>query len=181
MEAEPMSDERPILTAEDAWTVLASSLEPMLPPPGARDRLLAAVAAAAPYRALLPRLGATFDLTDRALHELVARMRDPRAWTPGPLDGVIAFLDFQGGPRLGPAHCGIARMKGGFRIPRHRHKAREINFVLQGGLVDDAGTTYLAGQVMDSAAGSTHALRVIGEPEALLAVLLAEFEIDSSA
>jgi hypothetical protein len=172
-----MSDERPDMSADDAWTVLASSLEPLPPPVGARDRLLAAVAAAAPYRALLPSLAATFDLTDRALHALLARMHDPDAWMPG-VSGVIAFLDFQGGPRLGPAHCGIARMKSGSRIPRHRHRAREINFVLRGGLVDDAGTSYLPGQVLDAPAGSTHALRVIGEPEALLATLLTEVEFD---
>jgi len=65
-------------------------------------------------------------------------------------------------------------------VPRHRHISREINLVLRGGLVDDAGTTYLAGQVLDAPAGSTHALRVIGEPEALLATLLAEIEIDAS-
>jgi quercetin dioxygenase-like cupin family protein len=174
-----MSDERPIMSADDAWTLLASSLEPLAPPTGARERLLAAVAGATPYRAFLPGLAATFDLTARALDELLARMRDPAAWSPG-AQGVIAFLDFQGGPRLGPAHCGIARMKSGTVIPRHEHKGREINFVLRGGLVDDTGTTHLAGQVIDAAAGSTHALRVIGEPEALLATLLTEVEFDGS-
>jgi putative transcriptional regulator len=179
MEVEPMSDERLAMSADDAWTLLASSLEPLAPPAGARDRLLTAVAAAQPYRTVLPGLAAVFDLTARALHELVARMHDPGAWMPG-VGGVIAFLDFQGGPRLGPAHCGVARMKHGARVPRHRHISREINLVLRGGLVDDAGTTYLAGQVLDAPAGSTHALRVIGEPEALLATLLAEIEIDAS-
>jgi quercetin dioxygenase-like cupin family protein len=172
-----MSDERPDMSAEDAWVLLASSLEPVAPPPGARDRLLEAVAATAPYRAQLPGLAATFDLTPRALHELVGRMVDPGAWSPG-VKGIIAFLDFHGGPRLGPAHCGIARMKDGARLPMHRHKAREVNFVLRGGLLDDAGATYLPGQVLDCPAGSAHALTVIGEPEALLAVLLSEIEIE---
>jgi putative transcriptional regulator len=174
-----MSQERLAMSADDAWTVLAASLEPLAPPPGARDRLLAAVAAVQPYRAVLPGLAAVFDLTSRALHELVARMNDPDAWMPG-VGGVIAFLDFQGGPRLGPAHCGVARMKNGSHVPRHLHVGREINFVLQGGLIDDAGTTYLPGQVLDAPAGSTHALRIIGEPEALLATLLAEVEFDGS-
>jgi quercetin dioxygenase-like cupin family protein len=173
-----MRDERPDTNAEDAWILLASSLEPVAPPPGARDRLLAAAAATAPWRGLLPGLAATFDLSSRALHDLVGRMVDPAAWSPG-VQGMIAFLDFRGGPRLGPAHCGIARMKNGARLPMHRHKAREVNYVLRGGLVDDAGGTYLPGQVLDAPAGSAHALTVTGDPEALLAVLLSEIEIDA--
>jgi quercetin dioxygenase-like cupin family protein len=172
-----MSDEHRIMNANDAWSVLASSLEPLPPPAGARDRLLDAIARAAPYRTLLPGFAAVFDLTESRVHELLARMEDPRAWTPG-VGGVTAFLDFQAGPRLAPAHCGIARMKNGALVPRHRHRAREITFVLRGGLVDTDGNTYRAGQVLEAPTGSAHSLRVIGEPDALLAVLLAEVEID---
>jgi hypothetical protein len=169
--------ERRTLSAHDAWSALASSLEPLPPPAGARDRLLEAIARATPYRAFLPGFAAAFDLTERAVHDLLARMDDPRTWMPG-AGGVIAFLDFQPGPRLAPAHCGIARMKDGAIVPRHRHRAREINFVLRGGLADDDGNTYRAGQILEAPAGSAHALRVLGEPDALLAVLLAEIEID---
>jgi quercetin dioxygenase-like cupin family protein len=175
-----MSDEHPTMSANDAFSVLASSLAPLPPPAGARDRLLAAIDRAAPYRTLLPGLAAVFDLTGRGVHDLLARMQDPHAWKPG-AGGVIAFLDFQGGPRLGPAHCGVARMRSGARVPRHRHKAREITFVLRGELADGDGNTFGAGQALDAAAGSSHSLRVTGEPDALLAILLAEIEIDGPA
>jgi hypothetical protein len=165
------------MSTGDAWLVLASSLEPLAPPSGGRDRLLAAVAAAEPYRALLPGLAAVFDLSAKALHELMGRMNDPGAWMPG-VGGVVAFLDFQSGPRLGSSHCGVARMKGGFSVPRHRHVTHEINFVLEGGLVDDAGTTYSPGQILDAPAGSSHAFRIIGEPEAVLVTLLSSSEFD---
>lgn len=172
-----MNDEPRIMSANDAWSVLASSLEPLPPPPGARDRLLEAIDRAAPYRTLLPGVAAVFDLTERGVHELLARMHDPRAWTQG-VGGMTAFLDFQAGPRLAPAHCGLARMRNGARVPQHRHRAREITFVLRGAMTDEDGHTYRAGQVLDAPAGSAHSLRVIGEPDALLAVLLAEVEID---
>ena len=175
-----MSDERPTLSADDAFRVLVASLEPMPPPAGARDRLLAAIDRAAPYRTVLPGLATVFDLTSRGVHELLERMQDPHAWKPGS-GGVIAFLDFQGGPRLGPAHCGVARVRSGARVPRHKHKAREITFVLRGHLTDDDGNTYGAGRALDAPAGSAHSLRVTGEPDALLAILLAEIEIDGPA
>jgi quercetin dioxygenase-like cupin family protein len=172
-----MSREPPAMSTGEAWLVLASSLEPLAPPSGGRDRLLAAVAAAEPYRALLPGLAAAFDLSARALHDLLGRMNDPGAWMPG-VGGVVAFLDFQSGPRLGSSHCGVARMKDGFSVPRHRHVTRELNFVLEGGLVDDAGATYSPGQLLDAPAGSSHALRIIGEPEAVLVSLLSSSEFD---
>jgi hypothetical protein len=177
MEALPMSDERRTMSADDAWSVLASSLEPLPPPAGARDRLVHAIARAAPYRTSLPAFAAAFDLTERAVHDLLARMDDRRAWMLGG-GAVIAFLDFQGGPQLGPSHCGIARMKDGALVPRHRHKTRELTFILRGGVTDGDGKTYRSGEVVDAAPGSTHALRVSGEPDALLAILLAEIEID---
>jgi quercetin dioxygenase-like cupin family protein len=172
-----MSDDRRILSENDAWSILASSLQPLPPPAGAREGLLEAIAAAAPYRALLPGFAATFDLTGREMHGVLARMSDPRAWTTG-LGPVAAFLDFHPGPRLAPAHCGVARMMSGARVPQHRHRAREITFVLRGGLADGDGNTYRPGQVVDAPAGSAHSLRVIGDPDAVLAVLLAEVEFD---
>jgi quercetin dioxygenase-like cupin family protein len=174
-----MSDEHPTMSADDAWSVLASSLEPLPPPSGARERLLGAVARAAPYRTLLPGLAAVFDLTERGVHQLLARMHDPMEWKPG-AGGMVAFLDFEGGARLGPAHCGVARMRRGARVPLHRHLAREITFVLQGGLADGDGLAYRPGQVLDAPAGSSHSLRVTGEHDALVAVLLAEIEIDGA-
>jgi quercetin dioxygenase-like cupin family protein len=172
-----MNDDHRIMSGNDAWSVLASSLQPLPPPAGGRDRLLEAIAAAAPYRTLLPGFAAVFDLAGREMHELLARINDPRAWTPG-VGPMAAFLDFKPGPRLAPAHCGVARMRNGALVPQHRHRAREITFVLRGGLADGDGNTYRAGQVVDAPIGSAHSLRVIGDPDALLAVLLAEIEFD---
>jgi quercetin dioxygenase-like cupin family protein len=68
-------------------------------------------------------------------------------------------------------------MRSGARVPHHRHKGRELTFVLRGGLVVDGGARIAAGQVLDVPAGSEHSLRVEGEPDALVAVMLSEIEI----
>ncbi len=168
------------LDPAEAWTALALALPPSPPPGDLRARVLAAAERAAPYRSFLPRLAECFDLSEPAVHALLARMDDAKAWTQG-IGATLAFLHFEAGPALtasGAApHCGVARMRSGARVPRHAHKAREITFVLRGVVTDDGGATFAAGQVLDMAPGSSHSLRVSGEPDALLAVLLSELEI----
>jgi hypothetical protein len=168
------------LKAADAWAALALGLAPSPPPDALRARIFASVDRAAPYRPFLPGLARCFDLADAALHELLARMDDPGAWMPGVGD-TLAFLDFQPGPALARSgmagHCGITRVRGGARVPLHRHAGREVTFVLRGAIVDDEGRRCEPGEVLEMAPGSVHALRITGDPHALLAVLTSEIEI----
>ncbi len=174
-----MIDDVPLDPAE-AWTALALALAPSPLPSELRAGIMAAAERAAPFRSFLPRLAACFDLSEQAVHDLLARMDDPEAWTPG-IGSTVAFLHFEAGPGLNgsgaPPHCGIARMRSGARVPRHEHKGREITFVLRGVVTDGEGARFEAGQVLDMPAGSSHSLRVNGEPDALLASLLTEIEI----
>jgi hypothetical protein len=171
---------RPPVDPATIWTALALGAEPSPPPPGLRERILASADLAAPYRPHLPAFAGCFDLSDAQVLRLLERMGDPAEWTPG-LGATIAFLHFEAGPRCdfggALAHCGVARMRDGARIPRHVHKGREVNFVLRGELVDGEGRRVGPGQVLDSAPGSRHSLAIRGEPEALLAVMLPEVEI----
>jgi hypothetical protein len=172
-------DRRPVGPAE-AWTALALALDSPPPPAHLRDRVMAAAGRAAPYRSFVPHLAECFDLTERAVHELLARMHDPGNWTPGG-GAMLAFLHFDAGPRLAvsgkPAHCGVSRMRSGTVIPGHVHRGREVTFVLRGQVTDGEGRHVGAGQVLDMPTGSAHSLRIEGDPDALLAVLLAEIEI----
>jgi mannose-6-phosphate isomerase-like protein (cupin superfamily) len=168
------------LESDEAWVALSLALPPSPPPSDLRGRVMAAAERAAPYRPFLPPLAACFDLSERAVHDLLARMDDPKAWTPG-VGATLAFLHFEGGPRLAESgampHCGVARMRSGARVPRHAHKAREVTFVLRGAVTEGEGRRFEAGQVLDMPPGSTHSLRITGEPDALLVVLLSEIEI----
>jgi quercetin dioxygenase-like cupin family protein len=178
---------RPPLTDPEAWLALSLALPEWSPPAALLDRLLSAADRAAPYRPYLAHLAESFDLDERAVHELLRRVDDPKCWTPG-IGATIGFMHFDAGPRIRPspgglgtagaaAHCGLARMRSGARVPHHRHKGRELTFVLRGALVVDEGPRIAAGQVLDVAAGSEHSLRVEGEPDALVAVMLSEIEI----
>jgi quercetin dioxygenase-like cupin family protein len=163
------------LKPADAWAALALGLEPSVPPDALRARIFASVDRATPYKPFLPSLARCFDLADTALHDLLARMDDPGAWMPGVGD-TLAFLDFQPGPALA-GHCGITRVRGGARVPLHRHSGREITVVLRGTVVDGEGQHFQPGQVLEMAPGSIHSLRITGDPDALLAVLTSEIEI----
>jgi mannose-6-phosphate isomerase-like protein (cupin superfamily) len=168
------------LTHSEAWLALSLALPDRSPPAALLDRVLGAADRSAPYRTYLPRLAALFDLDERAVHDLLVRMDDPKCWTPG-IGATLAFMHFDAGPRLavagGAAHCGLARMRSGAKVPHHRHKGRELTFVLRGAVVEDGGARCAAGQVLDVPAGSEHSLRVEGEPDALVAVMLSEIEI----
>jgi quercetin dioxygenase-like cupin family protein len=163
------------LTPADAWAALALGLEPSAPPDALRARIFASIDRAAPYKPFLPALARCFDLADAALHELLARMAEPGAWMPGVGD-TLAFLDFQPGPALA-GHCGITRLRGGARVPLHRHSGREVTLVLRGTVIDGEGARFEPGQVLDMAPGSTHSLHITGDPDALLAVLTSGIEI----
>jgi quercetin dioxygenase-like cupin family protein len=54
---------------------------------------------------------------------------------------------------------------------------REVTLVLEGGVVDGDGTRYGPGQALEMPPGSAHTLRVVGNPEALLAVVQADIDV----
>jgi hypothetical protein len=175
-----MIDDPLPLEPGQAWMAFTLALAPLPPPSDLRARVIAAAERSAPYRSFLPRLAVCFDLSEKAVHDLLARMDDPNAWTPG-IGATSAFLHFDAGPGLtgsGPTpHCGVARIRSGARVPRHEHKGREITFVLRGAVTDGDGARFEAGQVLDMPPGSAHSLRVTGDPDALVAILLSEIEI----
>ncbi len=170
----------PRIDSATLWTALALAADVPPAPAHLRDRVLAAADRAAPYRAHLAAFARCFDLAEAEVHRLLARMDDPSAWTPG-FGATIAFLHFDAGPRCdagpGRAHCGVARMMGGAFIPLHEHKAREVNFVLRGALIDGGGRRVGPGGLLESGPGSRHSLTIEGDPEALLVVMLPEVEM----
>ncbi|MGO9833691.1 MAG: cupin domain-containing protein [Polyangiaceae bacterium] len=160
----------------EAWSVLSLALQPVAPPLDLRGRLMASIERSARFRPFSRDIARWFDLTERAARDLLARVDDPAAWEPG-VGRILGFMHFEPGPRLAPAHCGLVRMKDGARVPLHRHVEREVTLVLEGGVVDGDGTRYGPGQALEMPPGSAHTLRVVGNPEALLAVLQADIDV----
>lgn len=67
----------------------------------------------------------------------------------------------------------MLRAAAGVTIAWHRHASEERVLVLQGGICDDAGRTVLAGELLISAAGSSHSLRVVGPEECVCCLFCA--------
>lgn len=147
----------------------AEALAPRPPSSDARDKLLAALDAE-PHLPFCAELARAFALPMPAMRELLARIADPRAWTRG-IAPIEAFLDFVPGPSLAPLRAGFVRLGGGAWLPRHRHRERELTFVLAGEMVDGDGQRFGPGASIDMPPGSVHAIGVRQGQSALVALL----------
>lgn len=149
---------------------LASSLEPQAPPGGLRARLMQALDGPARYLPFCAELATAFDLSPAAMKSLLFSIDEPGRWTTG-IEPIQGFLHFSPGPRHLGLHGGFVRMRRGMLFPLHRHRQRELTFVLDGTLVDDRGLRQGPGGSFDMAAGSAHTLAVSGDGDALVALL----------
>ena len=158
----------------DAWELLALALDPVEPPPEARSRLMAEVSGRLRYAPFALDLGRHFELAEPDVDALLARVSDAGAWTPG-IDPIIGFLHFRPGADLAPLRAGLVRMKAGARVPAHRHRDRELTYVLEGFVLDGTGRAFSAGEAIVAPAGSVHSISV-GPDDALIALLHGKIE-----
>ncbi len=163
-------------TVPGVLDLLAVSLEPVTPPGGARARLMAAIDGPARYLPFCAELAKHFALSELRMRELLACIDAPGVWKRGeaPLEGKY---NFKPGPELLPLHGGFVRLLGGAGFPLHRHRDRELTFVLSGQLLDDGGQHFGPGTAIAMPPGSVHSLSVSGEAPALLAVLSGGIEL----
>lgn len=152
----------------ETWALLSLALDPADPAPADRDRLLLEVTGEGRYLPFRAGLEHHFDLSRATASALLARLQHAEAWTAG-VAPILGFLHFRPGPRLGRAHCGFVRMKRGMQIPAHRHLDRELSYVLEGLLLDEAGNQYGPGAAIEMPASSVHTLKVSPESDALIA------------
>jgi hypothetical protein len=137
---------------------------------------MATIEGPARYHPFCAELSRHFALTEDEMRELLGRIDGASTWRRGaaPLEG---YYNFRPGPSLLPLHGGFVRLLGGAGFPMHRHRDRELTFVLSGRLHDDAGRHYEPGSVIDMAPGSAHSLSVTDEAPAVLAVLSGAIEM----
>jgi len=164
------------MTDDDAFQLLAMALDPVTPPASTRVRLMAAIEGPARYLPFCAKLSSHFDLPEAKMRELLMRIDEPSTWKRGiaPIEG---SYNFRPGPALAPLHGGFVRLLSGAGFPLHRHRDRELTFVLSGRLQDDAGKPFEPGSVIEMAPGSIHALSVTGDAPALLAILSGGIEM----
>jgi quercetin dioxygenase-like cupin family protein len=158
------------------WELMVGALDPIAPPPDGRRRLLAAVQGSARFLPFYADLCRHFDLSRQRVAELLSKIDEPGAWTRG-IEPIQGFLDFVPGPRCEALRAGLVRMNPGAQFARHRHVDREITYVLEGIMRDGEGTRFGAGQAIEMAAGSEHALLADGDTPVLLALLHGSIEM----
>lgn len=150
LEPAPVSPPR-ASEGDDALAAMLSRLdEPVAvpAPPPVLSVELSALPLPAPLRDALARAGIT-------------------SWQtllPGFVQQIMLPIPWHGAP------VRLTRVRGGFRVPRHTHKGRELNLVLAGGFQDPSGG-YGPGDVADNDADVVHELAIDpGEDCLILAV-----------
>jgi hypothetical protein len=149
---------------------LATGLPPLSPPDDLRARLMRALDGPARYLPFCSDLAAAFDIPAAEMKSLLLAIDEPGRWTTG-IEPIQGFLHFRPGSRHQGLHGGFVRMHRGMLFPLHRHRQRELTYVLEGALIDDGGVRKGPGSAFDMAAGSAHSLAVSGEGDALVALL----------
>jgi len=151
---------------------LARAIAPRAPSAALRARLLSA--ASSPglrWAPLFGKLGALFDLDDRALSQMAERASVPSEWQPGPIGGVELF-HLDGGPAIRPADAGLVRVRAGLAFPAHRHLGEERTLILEGEARESNGLVRLPGDLQVMAEDSSHAYEVLAERPLVYAVVL---------
>lgn len=153
----------------------AAALAPREPPRDARVRLMAALEAE-PHLPFCEELARAFALSVEATRALLGRIADPRVWTRG-IVPIEAFFDFKPGAELLPLRAGFLRLGSGARLPAHRHRERELTFVLAGELIDGEQRRFGPGDTIDMPVGSIHSIGVPEGKSALVALLHGAIEM----
>ncbi|HEX2568344.1 MAG TPA: cupin domain-containing protein [Polyangia bacterium] len=160
-------------TAEALGTV-ALALDPVPPPPGGRERLLAATRTGR-FADFAERVARFFDVARERAGELLDWIDEPGRWERQ-LDW-IHLVHLEGGPAVAGADAGFVRLRAGTRFPAHRHLGEERVLVLQGTLHLDDGRVLRRGDGVVSLTGTAHSFYVGDEVDCIYAVVHKGIEI----
>ncbi len=156
---------------EEAFHLLALSLDPVTPPPELRVRLLAAVAG--PALAHAAALADLLDLPEPELQTLLAAVdSDTAAW-----DRLGPTIEHHPLALAPGREGGLLRVAAGTRFPYHRHLGDERMRVLLGSCTDSGGAILGPGDELRHAAGSAHGLTSHRGPPLVLAYVGAGTEL----
>lgn len=168
--------EAELATLADGYACFAEALPPVAPPPEVKARLLAAARGPERFGPFLAQMGRYCGLAVEKMREVVALVDQLSAWEPGPLPE-IAMIHFAGGPNALGTDTGFVRFAPGFKFPLHSHTAYEVNFVLEGALIDDDGAVYGPGQALEKDPTMVHAWKADPEHGVLVLAVYTGFEV----
>jgi predicted ChrR family anti-sigma factor len=158
---------------DETGLALLDALPTTAPKSPLRARVLAAVEARGRLAGFAEALASIFETSLEKARALLDAIDAPEAWEPGPVPG-IALMHLKGGPALAAADTGFVRFPAGMAWPLHRHVGDEIMLIVEGGIVDDAGRTWRAGDVLRMPPGSEHRFDVLADRDCVAAVVVHE-------
>jgi hypothetical protein len=150
--------------ALNSLAVLAEQLEPGVPEPGVRARLLGALRTRERWAPFAAEVASAFGLELAAAREALARIHDPSAWVPGFWPGSRLLIT----PQLMRAQTVVSALPPGIRISRHRHTGRELTYVLDGVLLENGAQRHTTGALLDMQGVSEHEISVPDDSECLV-------------
>lgn len=160
---------------EQGLELLAGGLSPVAPRVAA-ERLERAVSTLPlRYAPFYRRLAELWQLPEALVESELLRARNPGSWSTTPLPGLRTFAV---GTTDDVRRRRLLEFAPGASFPSHRHLGDEQVLVLEGSYADSSGREVKAGEHQQMAAGSEHALRILGDVRCVAAVL--EHGIDFS-
>lgn len=138
---------------------VSEALDPVEPPSGMREKLLASIATQGRFARFAEATAKMLDLGIDQAKALLDRLHDLSLFE-NELPG-ISFYWCEGGPAVANAVRGFVRVAAGTNFPEHEHLGDEIVLVLQGSFVDTTrGITFHAGDSDIMKAGTSHSYYV---------------------
>ena len=169
----------PVCAAELAETssaveLLALALETVAPPPGLKERILAATSSESRFAIFVDRVAKLIDQSKDLARRLLDSIDDATSWEAGPDAGSL-IMHLPPGPALAGtgAVVGFVRVEPGVKFPHHRHLGDEVVLILQGVLRDEDGSTARRGDEVSKPAHSEHSFHSVGEAPLIYLVVLA--------
>lgn len=157
-----MRDDDELLAAGLSPAELSELLQASAPAstaaPSAARRLALLAATQRPILAYAERVARLAQMTLDDAKALLQRRVGGPGWEPGPEPGIF-FLEVNAGPALAGAVVGLVAVPADSGFPEHEHIGEELVLVLSGGIVDDTGRQYEAGDLVTAQAGSQHSFR----------------------
>jgi quercetin dioxygenase-like cupin family protein len=147
-----------------ALSLLASVLPERAPPAERRAALLAELRGRQRFAPFVAEISAAFGVGRDPLRDALGRIPDESAWQPGLWPGSRLLST----PALAQAHTVIARLEPGSHIASHEHPYRELTYVLDGELTEDAAHRMGPGELLIMPPGSQHAISVAKDEESLV-------------
>lgn len=162
------------MSADDPTLDLPGPIEPVMPSPSVRARLMQTLDSVERFAPFFPALAALFELPIDDVRRHLSRIDGPD-WETSLLGVELVgaeLFHFQVGPTLAAAGAaaGVLRLRAGGHFPRHRHLGREVTFILEGGYVE--GHHVLGpGSVIEMPGDSAHDYQAAEGRDLVMAVL----------